>query len=522
MSVKKLQELFIGLDRAHGTYAIDDSIEGEKVSGEAKTIATAPTEEMWQQHLDGTRSLGIIPICDDGTVRWAALDVDSYGTNVCATVNQFIKEHAIPFVVCRSKSGGAHVYVFFSEKIKATEVVKKLREFAKSMGYDGTEIFPKQIKLEEGQYGNWLNMPYFQADITLRYAINRDGEQLDLDEFLALAKRNSLSRKQFRDLKVPTLEHPFADGPPCCQHFSREGVSEGGRNAALLQMGVYAKIVNPDEYEDMVVEYNDKYINPPLPMRELTSTIFKSLGRRDYGYLCTQAPMAQVCNRPVCMRRKHGVGGAIEERFEMDIDLQDLKKLVYMTPTGKVIDEPPEWEITVRGHVLRYENVSHLMEQKKFGAQCIEKVNFYPQIIPQARWRNVIQNALDSCQTIEIPFELSPQSQTLEHLKDYLKQMSHAKNNAQLIDGLAMKVDGVYRFRLESLVDFIREKTRLTINPKIIGKHLDAFDMRRDRTTIRIGTDTIGLVYWEADAATLRVESTDELEPTKSAPDVNF
>jgi len=522
MSAKKLQKLFVGLDRAHGTYAIDETIEGEKVSGEAKTIATPPTLEMWQQHLDGIRSLGIIPICDDGTVMWAALDIDSYGANVCATMNQFIKEHGLPFIVVRSKSGGAHVYVFFTEKIKASEVVKKLKAFAQAMGFDGTEIFPKQIKLEEDQYGNWLNMPYFQADFTVRYAFSRDGDQLDLDEFLELAKRSSLSRKQFRDLKVPTIEYPFSDGPPCCQHFARDGISEGGRNTVLLQMGVYAKIkYGEDDWQEYVDEFNIKYVNPPLSTRELNDTIYKSLGRRDYGYLCTQAPLTQVCNRAVCMRRKHGVGGAIEERFEMDIDLQDLKKLVYMTPTGKVIDEKPEWEITVRGHVLRYEDVSGLMEQKKFGAQCIEKVNFYPQIIPQARWRNVIQNALDGCQTIEIPFELSPQSQTLEHLKDYLKMMSHAKNNNQLFDGLALKVEGVYRFRLESLVDFIREKTRVTPNPKVIGKHLEAFDMRRDRTTIRNGSDTIGLTYWEADAGTLRVDSTQELDPV-IPPETNF
>ena len=198
MSAEKLFKLYAGLDRAHGTYAIDETIEGEKVSGEAKTIATAPTVEMWQQHLDGTRSLGIIPICDDGTVMWAAMDIDSYGNNVLATVNQFCKEYSLPFICCRSKSGGAHVKVYFSEKIKASEVVTKLKKFAKAMGYDGTEIFPKQIKLEPGQYGNWLNMPYFQSDITLRYAINRDGDQLDLNEFLELAERSSLSRKQFR------------------------------------------------------------------------------------------------------------------------------------------------------------------------------------------------------------------------------------------------------------------------------------------------------------------------------------
>ena len=33
---------------------------------------------LWQKHLGGTDSLGIIPINDDNQCRWGCIDIDSY------------------------------------------------------------------------------------------------------------------------------------------------------------------------------------------------------------------------------------------------------------------------------------------------------------------------------------------------------------------------------------------------------------------------------------------------------------
>ena len=101
---EKLFSLFQGLDRAHGTYKIDDTSLTEKVSGKAITIATPPTVDMWRQHLTGERSLGIVPIMDSGKCWWAAIDIDSYKGDVFSQIVKFVKKYKLPFVVCRSKS----------------------------------------------------------------------------------------------------------------------------------------------------------------------------------------------------------------------------------------------------------------------------------------------------------------------------------------------------------------------------------------------------------------------------------
>lgn len=522
---EKLFELFKGLDRAHGTYTIDDTDISEKVSGQALTIATPPTVAMWQQHLAGDRSLGIVPIMDDGNCMWACIDIDTYKGDVCAQIVAFLKKYRIPFIVCRSKSGGAHVLVFFKEPIPAPVVIRKLNAIAKSMGHEGTEVFPKQIKLEPDQFGNWLNMPYFDAELTLRYAFDQDGTQLDLDQFIDWIEHHRLTRKEFDKIEPPKLEFPFADGPPCLAQFAMQGgVGEGGRNNALMQMAAYAKFKYGEEgWKEETEKLNDLYIIPPLTGRELSDTVFKSNDRRDYGYMCTHPPMVNVCNKRVCMQRQYGVGGAAEDQFEAEINLEDLRKLVYELPNGNIIDDAPKWELTIQGRVIRFPDTSFLQEQKKFATLCINKVNTFPPTLPAGRWRALIHERLKNVQIVRIPFEQSEHSQTLEHLKDYLRHMGHAKNVSQLMDGLALNDNGVYRFRLESLVDFIREKTRRSVDADQIGEHLDAFEMKRHRSTVRIGTGHAPIVYWEVDNETLQMSEAEIETPEQpDEPGVNF
>jgi len=525
VTAKKLSELFKGLDRAHGTYQIDDTDVSEKVSGQALTLAQPPTLAMWQQHLDGTRSLGIVPIMDDGKCNWACIDIDTYKGDVCAQIVLFLKKYNIPFIVCRSKSGGAHVFVFFKEPVPAPKIIRKLNAIAKSMGHEGAEIFPKQVKIEPDQYGNWLNMPYFDEEVTLRYAFDKDGEQLTLDEFLKAAEKIKLTEKEFDAIQPPKLEFPFADGPPCLAQFAMQGgVSEGGRNNALMQMAAYAKFKYGEEgWKEETEKLNDLYIKPPLTGRELADTVFKSNDRRDYGYMCTHPPMVNVCNKRVCMQRQFGVGGAAEDQFEAEINLEDLKKLIYELPNGKMIDDNPKWELTIQNRVIRFPDTSFLQEQKKFATLCINKVNTYPPTLPAGRWRALIHDRLKNVEVVRIPFEQSDHAQTLEHLKDFLRNMAHAKNVSQLMDGLALNDKGVYRFRLESLVDFIREKTRRAVDADAIGEHLEAFEMRRQRSTVRIGAGHVAIVYWETDNEVLQmIESEIETPEQPDEPGVNF
>jgi hypothetical protein len=146
-----------------------------------------------------------------------------------------------------------------------------LKACAALLGEAGREIFPKQseILVDRGDTGNFLNLPYFGGDQTMRYAIKDDGSAATLEEFYELYEQWA----QGPDLQFPEApkapDHPIKDGPPCLQALCAQGVPEGTRNNALFNIGIYLKKVIPIHWDDALVEHNLKYVSPPLPNNEV-------------------------------------------------------------------------------------------------------------------------------------------------------------------------------------------------------------------------------------------------------------
>jgi hypothetical protein len=153
----------------------------------------------------------------------------------------------LPMVVCRSKSGGAHVFLFSREPAPAREFQEYLKNAAALLGEAGREIFPKQseILVERGDTGNFLNLPYFGGDNGTRYAFNADGSAATLEEFYGLYE----ACVQELPLIVPEppkqAESPVKDGPPCLQALCAQGFPEGTRNNGLFNIGVFLKRAFP-------------------------------------------------------------------------------------------------------------------------------------------------------------------------------------------------------------------------------------------------------------------------------------
>ena len=99
----------------------------------------------------------------------------------------------------RSKSGGAHVYFFFKDALKAEFVQSKLTELAASLGHAEGEIFPKQstILVDRGDTGNGLNMPYFKGDFSTRSVYDFKGELMSPEEFVKQATKYLITPENF-------------------------------------------------------------------------------------------------------------------------------------------------------------------------------------------------------------------------------------------------------------------------------------------------------------------------------------
>ena len=110
----RFKALFPSYSQAYGTFEINETDpQTGKKKGNARTIRRGATLQEWEEHLaGGPKGLGAIPLLDDGvSVTWAAIDIDD--TQIAHTMlDAKVRELDLPLVVCRSKSGGAHGYLF--------------------------------------------------------------------------------------------------------------------------------------------------------------------------------------------------------------------------------------------------------------------------------------------------------------------------------------------------------------------------------------------------------------------------
>ena len=160
MKKDKFKNIFSGLTIAYGQYQPGERGENGKQQGKAFIVRGTVTEELWENHLTGKGpALGIIPITENNDCRWGCIDIDEYNLDHVGLIKS-IRNLKLPLIVCRSKSGGAHVFLFTKENIPASLMQSKLKSFAILLGYEGSEIFPKQteILVDRGDTGNFLNL----------------------------------------------------------------------------------------------------------------------------------------------------------------------------------------------------------------------------------------------------------------------------------------------------------------------------------------------------------------------------
>jgi hypothetical protein len=109
--IKKFKNIFEGSESAYGqTRKTEEYDERGKHKTKSFITKQAPTDKMWQDHLQGVDpALGIIPINADNKCKWACIDIDIYSLDHKKLIDK-INTKKFPLTVFRSKSGGAHVF----------------------------------------------------------------------------------------------------------------------------------------------------------------------------------------------------------------------------------------------------------------------------------------------------------------------------------------------------------------------------------------------------------------------------
>ena len=423
--VKKFKSIFYGLDRAYGQYKSDGQSVNGKAGGQAYILKKPVTDQLWIDHIEGKDpSLGIIPIRDDSTCIWGCIDIDTYPLDHKKIIRK-IRELKLPLVMCRSKSGGAHVFLFAKEPIKAKIIRDKLIEWAGEIGYANCEIFPKQIeiKADRGDTGNFLNLPYHGGDDSLRYSFNDDGTSLNLNNFFDLYDQYCISEEDLKNFKVERKVQisELDDGPPCIATLMAQGVPQGGRDNTLYQYAVYAKKKWPEEWQDKIDEFNHKYMDPPLRSQQVQKTI-RQHERKDYQYKCKDQPMCAVCSPLLCRARQYGIGRNFEHQ------VSDLTKYESDEST---------WFLNIDGRRLKL-STEQLYDQHKFRKACMNIINVMPNMMRPNDWDNRLQVLLDNVEVIQMPHEITKTGRFESLLERFLEDQGEAEHVDEIEIGKAL------------------------------------------------------------------------------------
>ena len=438
--------IFEGHRLNYGVYKLTGETEPTgKKKGRALSLRGHVTPDLWSKHLLGIEGIGIIPITDESCVKFAAIDVDVYDLNL-AELAKTIKSKNFPLVLCRTKSGGAHLYLFLRDWAPARLVQQKMRDMAVLLGFGNAEIFPKQhtILASRGDIGQWINMPYFPAEGGERYAINEEGAVLSAAQFVTKADSLALEVEQLATLELNVPERQaFFDGPPCLNVLAAKGFELGTRNNGLFNVGIYLKKVFQDTWETKLEEANRSYMQPPLSNREV-ETIKRSLRKpKNYLYTCKQQPLCAFCNSSLCRTRKYGIG------------MNGAGLPIFGTLT-KVLTNPPIWFVDVEGGHRIELTTEELQYLKKFQTRCMEVANVLPIKISHEQWSIIVQTLLEDVTFVEVSSEATVQGQLRQYLEDFCTSRVSGKSAEELLLGKPWTNNRRTYFRLRDFLAFLK------------------------------------------------------------------
>jgi hypothetical protein len=450
--IERMMALFAGLDRAYGLY--DESAPGEKKKKGGHTISARVTGKLWANHLAGVRRLGIVPIRDDNSAVFGAVDIDDYTLD-----HKILAERLAPFPVniTRSKSGGAHVWLFSSEPISAAVLRGWLTQLAVYLGYPGAEVFPKQSTLaSKNDVGNWIHVPYFASERTGCYGIDHDGKALALLNWLDWVEGRRVAGE--RALAEITMEEVdlLQGAPPCLVALARNGIPEGMRNAALFAFGVFVKKAHDPGWEDVLAMINQRYFSPPLEFSEVADTI-KSVGKKQYFYPCSKPPIVSVCNKEICRTVEHGIGGSIDDP---GIQLESITKIDSL---------PPYYFVQVNGKRIEVPDSAMLLSQGAFRKLVFEALDMIPMMIKEAKWAQLINGLMQGATHITAPVDAGAYGQFYFHLVQFCVMKGQARDRDELLLGKPWAdEDGVVWFRSTDLIAYLdRHRFRAYTSHKI-------------------------------------------------------
>lgn len=453
-----LFNIFKGLEDAYGCYEIvDQGRSTVKKSGNAMTVSKPLTIMQWQDHVNGKMGLGVIPITRKNTCWWACMDIDSYDGFDHRALLESIFELNLPILVCKSKSGGAHCFVFFKEDVPCVDVRQFLTKVSIMIGHAGCEVFPKQDKLLSNMdKGNWLNMPYYLGKERLCTII--DGEKtkdLNLAEFAKMVEAESLTSDDFYDIfdsfnpdnaKNTSDDDMLDNAPPCMVLMVKnQSIGSGNRNDLMTHFGTYAaKRWGKDKVEDYLPYFNEAACQQPLDGKELNGIIRSMKRDKDYRYKCSHPLCKANCNPSVCASRKFGI-----DARDATPTLRNLMKVEAEKPLYFVDTDFGRLQLTAE----------ELNNPKLFQKAHLEQLNHRTAIVKDFVWTEIINDLMKTLIKITPPEDTSCVNDIMNYIKGFVRDNRNSNRNVlKEGGGVYEHSDGFCYFKLNDMFRLLNKQ----------------------------------------------------------------
>lgn len=522
LSLRRFMALFRGNTRSFGRW--DPAKPKDKQSITEKAEFTA---DHFRSHLEGNGGIGIgiVPIRDDGSCFWGAIDIDNHGSDKdidIRGVERRVAELELPLVACRSKSGGVHLYIFFSEPVRADIVRAVLQRWAKSLEVEGVDcIYPKQGRLAkdtEGnqQLGNWINLPYYDIEASgKRFAVS-NGKRLTLDGFLTKAEGTAID--------AATLNKFFADDlsqmPPCLQaRLKSGGFAPGERNDGVYQVGVFCRKRDPENAREAAHDLAIRLMpDSPLPFKERDKTIRSACSTKS-NYKCVN--FRDVCDREACRKLKWGISEGEYEAMAARAAMPQFHTLVKFHNTDPIRFDLMlgEEESSRRIEGLTIDELSSFPELRK---AVMAKTHVVLPRLKNEEWDKILRDLFDNVVLEEVPEDATPDGAVRIRLIEFLRKADlksegdEVKDREALLRGVPVVqlYDNVKVVMFRS-VDFTTylQKTRTDV---IKNKDLwfrASRGMGVQNTRVRVGRNVIPVWYLPAAAIEEEVQHAAKFEP---------
>ena len=465
---KELHKLFAAYPKSF----VKLSLTGESGSNGKKearyiTVQEDISPKIWKDHLDGKYRIGLRPELDDECV-WACIDIDpnDYKNYSKKKTIDIIANFNLPFIPVVSKSGGLHLFIFFTKPAKIDKVKLKLQKYNEQY-FLANEIFP---------CNKTINMPYFNMNATMEFAYNNQHTPVLVGQFIELVKAKAIDPEKFYNTTIEEydVERDWKHFPPCVQKLVQEGWSGGMRHQFLYNVCVLemkkSQGINYSDLNVIMQQRNKQIFSKPLPETEV-SQMTKTIHKEGYGFQCPpkHSEFAPICNYEVCKTRRLGRGDdtpSIIDKFTNITYVQDTKNTWFdfeyegqrVTVTPDDMKDEKSWRVKL----LRYRIYWLTLPKPRKGISPFEML-----------MKSIVEKSVEST---EHKYTDTVEEEKYETLKKFFESHIEQDRFEKLKDGYVVldSNTNICYFKKITIANFLNKSgTRTFANPMAALRMLD-------------------------------------------------